>query len=140
MKTLRSIIFALSLLLVVSAAHAQSGRVSARIPFDFIVSNHLYPAGDYMLTPDGMSNPGVIIWNTDDQKAGLVLTTSCEKSARAEKTVLVFQRHGDQYFLDRVWIEGNTRGRQFPKGKIETQLARNHQDGEEVIVAGLVTR
>src|SRR5215470_6633021 len=139
MKALRSVVFALGLLLVVSAAHAQSGRVSARVPFDVIVNNHLYAAGDYMLSPDGMTNPSVLIRNTDDQKAGLVLTRSCEKSKPAEKTVLIFQRYGDQYFLDQVWTEGSTRGRQFPKSKIETQLAMNHQDREEVIVAGLVT-
>ena len=139
MKALRSVVFALGLLLVVSAARAQSSAVSARVPFDFIVNNHLYAAGDYMLSPDGMTNPSVVIRNTDDQSAGVVLTRSCEKSKPAEKTVLIFQRYGDQYFLDQVWTEGSTRGRQFPKSKIETQLAMNHADSEKVIVAALIT-
>src|SRR5215469_101570 len=102
MKALRSVLFALSLLLVVSAAQAQSSAVSARVPFDFIVNNHLYAAADYMLSPGSTTNASVIIRNTDDQKAGVVLINSCEKSTPAEKTVLIFQRHGDQYFRDQV--------------------------------------
>jgi hypothetical protein len=37
----------------VSAAHAQSGAVSARVPFDFVVGNETYSAGDYLLVPTG---------------------------------------------------------------------------------------
>ena len=69
----------------------------------------------------------------------MVLTEDCTKLEEAEKTVLIFHRYGDQYFLEQVWIEGNTIGRQFVKSKIETQLlGKNHQDREEVNVAANV--
>ena len=48
--------------------------------------------------------------------------------------MLIFHRYGDQYFWDQVWIEGNTIGRQLPKSKIESQLAKNHADRELVTV------
>ena len=92
---MRSVVFALGLLLVVSAAHAQSGAVSARVPFDFVVGKQVYAAGNYLLSPRGMSNESMLIHNTDEEKAGFVLTQSCEKSEPAEKTGLIFHRYGE---------------------------------------------
>src|SRR5215469_13958893 len=138
MKVLRSVVFALGLLLVVSAAHAQSGAVSANIPFDFIVGKQVYPAGNYLLRPWGTVHGDILIQNRDESRDSRVLTEDCTKLGEAEKTVLIFHRYGDQYFLEQVWIEGNTIGRQFRKSKIETQLAKNHQDREEVNVAANV--
>ena len=139
-KALHCVVFGLGLLLIVPAAHAQSSTVSAHVPFDFIVGEQVYSAGNYMLSPEGMITSSILIRNTDDGKAGLVLTQSCENLHRAAKTVLIFHRYSDQYFLEQVWVEGNTRGRQFPKSPIERKLlALNHQADDEVIVAALVT-
>jgi len=138
MKALRSVLFALGLLLVVSAAHAQSGAVSARVPFDFVVGNQVYSAGDYLLSSWGTANESILIRNTDESKGRLVLTQSCARLEKAEKGVLIFHRYGDQYFLYEVWTEGSTLGRRFPKSKIETQLAKNHTV-EVVMVAAPIT-
>ena len=139
-KALHCVVFGLGLLLIVPAAHAQSSTVSAHVPFDFIVGEQVYSAGNYILSSEGMTTSSILIRNTDDRKAGLVLTRSCENLHPAAKTVLIFHRYSDQYFLEQVWVEGNTRGRQFPKSPIETKLlALNHQAHDEVIVAALVT-
>ena len=84
MKTLRSVVFALGLLLVVSAAHAQSGAVSARVPFDFVVGNQVYSAGDYLLRPQGTDHlyvylrrhgyENTLIRNMDESKNGMIIT------------------------------------------------------------------
>jgi len=139
-KALHCVVFGLGLLLIVPAAHAQSSTVSAHVPFDFIVGEQVYSAGNYILSSEGMTTSSILIRNTDDRKAGLVLTRSCENLHPAAKTVLIFHRYSDQYFLEQVWVEGNTRGRQFPKSPIETKLlALNPQAHDEVIVAALVT-
>ena len=139
MKVLRTVLFALGLLLVVSAAHAQSAAVSANIPFDFIVGKQVYPAGNYLLRPWGTDHGNLLIQNRDESRDSMVFTEDCTKLGEAEKTVLIFHRYGDQYFLEQVWIEANTIGLQFPKSKIETQLVgKNHQDREEVNVAANV--
>jgi hypothetical protein len=150
MKAWRSAVFALGLLLVVSTAHAQSAAVSARVPCDFVVGNQVYSAGDYLLSSMGTEHvyaylrrhgyESNLIRNTDESKDGMVLTRPVERLDKAQKTVLIFHRCGDQYFLDQVWIEGNTIGRQFPKSKIETRLAKNHADREVVMVTALVTQ
>ena len=46
MKNLRSILLALTVLLLATAAQAQTTRVQASIPFDFVVGDHAYSAGD----------------------------------------------------------------------------------------------
>ena len=140
MKVLRSVVFALGLLLVVSAVHAQSGAVSANIPFDFVVGKQVYPAGNYLLSPWGMSDESILISSTGESKFGRVFTSPCEKPDRAAQTVLIFHRYGDQYFLEQVWTEGSRLGRQFPKSKIETQLAKKHTDHEVAMVPAPVTQ
>ena len=47
MKNLRSILLALTVLLLATAAQAQTTNVKASIPFNFVVGNHAYSAGEY---------------------------------------------------------------------------------------------
>ena len=138
MKILRSVVFTLGLLLAVSAAHAQSATVAAHVPFDFIVGKQVYPAGNYRLSPNGIGDKALVIRNTDESMSGITLTSSCAKLQPAAKTVLVFHRLGNQYFLDQMWVEGSSTGRQFRKSPIETELARNSNDREEVTLAALI--
>jgi hypothetical protein len=39
-----------------------------------------------------------------------------------------------------MWTAGDLTGREFPKGRIEVQLAQNHETPEVVIVAAVFTR
>jgi len=140
MKILRSFVCTLGLLLAVSAARAQSVPVSAKVPFDFIVGKQVFPAGNYLLSPGNSTGEAVVIRNTDESTyIGIALTQSCSKSSLAEKTALMFHRVGNLYFLEQVWVEGWQSGRQFRQSPIETQMARNHNDREEIIVAALIT-
>ena len=135
MKVLRSVVLALGLLLVVSAAHAQSGAVAVSIPFNFVVGNELYPAGNYLMSTWGVVRESILIQNRDELRYRMIPTHTCQKLERAEKTVLIFHRYGDQYFLEQVWLKGNTIGRQFFKGNLETQLAKDHSGATVTSVA-----
>lgn len=140
MKTLRFAMFALGFLVVVSAAQAQTTYLKANVPFDFVVGGQSLPAGEYSLRSLGMTSEVLAIHNDDQSDTQWALSYACEKLEPATKSVLVFRRVGDQYFLSRIWIAGNNRGREFPMSAIEKQLAMNHHDREEVIVAALITR
>ena len=100
MKVLRSFVLALGLLFVVSAAHAQSGAVAARVPFDFVVGSEVYPAGNYLLSSWGAARGSILIQSRDKLRYRMV-----------------------PVLLEQVWLQGNTFGRQFFKTNIETQLA-----------------
>ncbi len=47
MKNLRSALLALTVLLLATAAHAQQTNVKADVPFDFVVGDRAYSAGEY---------------------------------------------------------------------------------------------
>jgi hypothetical protein len=47
---------------------------------------------------------------------------------------------GNNYFLYQIWIEGNLSGREFPRGRLEVQLADNRLKPELVMVAAKISR
>ena len=139
MKTLRAMVVALGLLLVVSAAKAQSTNVRANIPFDFVVGNQTLSAGTYQLSSiDNVR--GITVRNLANREARMVLTHDASKLQPSDNTVLIFHRMGDEYFLSEIWVEGNSRGVEVPQSKIEKQMAMNRQEKQDVIVAALITR
>ena len=135
MKNLRSLLFALTVLLMATAAQAQQTSLKANVPFDFVVADHDYPAGEYTL--QSMLNSGLVIRikNIREASPGIALSSECSSREPSATTKLVFHRLGDRYFLYQVWIEGNSSGRQFRMSNTEIQLAQNKQRTELVIVA-----
>lgn len=140
MKNLRSVLFVVAVLLLATAARAQQIPVKADVPFDFVVGDRAYPAGEYTLK-SGLENSGILrLDNTQASIANFVSSNRCESRAASKETKLVFHRMGTRYFLYQVWVAGSMTGREFPKGRIEVQLAQNHETPEVVIVAAILTR
>jgi hypothetical protein len=139
MKNLRSILFALTVLLLATAAQAQTTNVKASIPFDFVVGDHAYPAGEYTVKSMNQSSAAIRIDNADESKKGITLSSVCQKRQRATQTTLVFQRMGNNYFLYQIWTEGKSLGREFSMSKAEVQLAKNYSKPELVIVAANIS-
>jgi hypothetical protein len=135
MKNLRPILFALTVLLMATAAQAQATHVRATVPFAFVVGDRAYAPGEYSLKSLENQNAAILIENTQRSGGSFVLSQTCSSAAPSTKTKLVFRVMGGNYFLYQVWIEGKDSGREFPKGHIETRLAQNHQKPEVVIVA-----
>jgi hypothetical protein len=138
MKNLRSILLALTVLLLATAAQAQTTNVKASIPFDFVVGDHAYPAGEYTVKSMSQSSSAIRIDNADESEKGITLSNECQKGQPATKTTLVFQRLGNNYFLYQIWTEGNSLGRELPMSKKEVQLAKN-DSSELVIVAANIS-
>jgi hypothetical protein len=139
MKNLRSILLALTVLLLATAAHAQTTNVKAGIPFGFIVGDHAYSAGEYTVKSLSQGSAAIRIDNADESEKGITLTHACSKAQPVVGTTLVFQRLGDNYFLYQIWTEGNSAGRQFPVSEKEAQLAKNYSKPELVIVAANIS-
>src|SRR5215468_5004444 len=122
MKHLRSVLFVFTALLLATAVRAQSTNVAASVPFDFVVADQAYPAGDYAVKSLGDTGVPILIRNNDRAEKGIALSTSCSSTKPSTTTKLVFHRMGDQYFLYQVWQEGSTTGREFPLSKTEIRL------------------
>jgi hypothetical protein len=139
MKNLRSILLALTVLLLATAAQAQTTNVKASIPFDFVVGDHAYSAGEYTVKSINQSSPAIRIDNADESEKGIALANACEKLQPATQTTLVFQRLGNNYFLYQIWTEGNSTGREFRMSKTQVQLAKNNSKPELVVVAANIS-
>jgi hypothetical protein len=135
MKSLRSILFALTVLLMATAAQAQQTSVRADVPFDFVVGNQAYPAGEYALKSLLGNGVPIRVENLQGETSKVVLSEACTSNKAATSTRLVFHRVGDSYFLYQIWQQGNTWGREFPVSRAERQIAQNHEKTELVIVA-----
>lgn len=141
MKVLRSISIVFALLLAVSAAHAQTPALQAAIPFNFVVGNHVLPAGHYLLNSNWYTSSNLIaLRDLDEPITSVTGTNACRVSEAPKTSKLVFHRIGNEYFLYQIWVAGESTGREFPKSKLEVQMAMNAPRAEEVIVAALLTR
>jgi hypothetical protein len=137
MKNLRSILLASTVLLLATAAQAQTTNVKASIPFDFVVGDHAYSAGEYTVKSMNQSGVPIRIDNADESEKGIILSNACQKGQPAAGTTLVFQRLGDNYFLYQVWTKGSSLGREFPRSKVEVQLAKNSEPELVIVAANL---
>jgi hypothetical protein len=136
MKKHLSALLGLGLLLATASAFAQTISLKANIPFNFVVNGKTLPAGEYTVQSMG-SERALSIRNSDQAAKSLVLANACESMRPVDRTKLVFRRYGDQYFLARVWIGGNTSGQEIPASKQEAELAARYSAPETVSVAAL---
>jgi hypothetical protein len=140
MKNLRSILIALTVLLMASAAQAQQTNVRAKVPFDFAVGNQTYSAGEYSLKSILLDGKPILVGNLQDSNSAIAMSSTCTASTRSTSTKLVFHRMGNEYFLYQIWEEGNSSGREFPVSKTERLMAQNHEKPELVIVAANISK
>ena len=131
MKNLRSILAALAVLLMATAAHAQQ-RITATVPFNFVAGDRAYPAGDYSFRNNGSV---LEITNAEQATTQVILSQACERVTPSLDTKLVFHSMGGYYFLRQIWVAGNSLGRELPRSHTQAQLAQNHVKSESVIVA-----
>ena len=97
MKNIRFILTVLgALLTMATAAQAQHTRVNATIPFNFVVGDRAYPAGDYSFTN---SDAVLQILPMPKEPAwGLLLSQGCQSARPSETTKLVFRKNGRLLF------------------------------------------
>ena len=125
---------------VAAPLSAQSIRLTATIPFDFIVGNKTMPSGDYNVMT-ASSTQILVIRNVEMKTATLALTqlASDESSSRPGTPMLVFNRYGDQYVLAQVWGSPGA-GREFGKSRTERELSKTASVKKLEIVAMLMPR
>ncbi len=140
MKSLRSILFvSAATVLMATVAAAQEPKVAAFVPFDFVVGDHAYPAGEYSLQSITSSGIVIRIASTDPVESSNVMSSASTGVLPATKTKMVFRQLGGHMFLYQVWIEGRLTGREFPKSDTEMRLAEDHEKAKMVIIAANVS-
>ena len=135
MKPERLFYIVAALVVVLSSiSHGQSsarGMVRANIPFSFILGNVTLQPGRYevALTWQGT------VWLTGP--GGSVHAVGSHGASRntAGESKLAFHHLEGHYFLEQVWLQGETAGRELPPMQMEREmLSTAKPDTVEVLV------
>lgn len=129
-------------LLILVAMVALPGLVSAQVrkvikadvPFDFIANGKSMPAGECTIQVRGEGQSMLLI--SSGKEHLFVSPNSAETLNPSEKTVLVFHRYGDRYFLSGISREGETSGYELPASRVEKELrAQKAPEGDVTLLA-----
>src|SRR5438552_8722567 len=143
--TMLSLVSMFTLCAAVASANAQlSSPIRAKIPFDFNVGEKKLPAGEYSFSSlPGFSDNKLMSVSSADARAHLFQSTfAAEVLTPKNKSTLVFNRYGDQYFLEQIWSGGEQEGTQVPQSRRERtirRLAQTQQSNMSGKVMGIET-
>jgi hypothetical protein len=111
MKYFRTILFAAAVLALGTAAQAQQTLIRTTVPFNFMIGDKLYPAGDYAVEKTAVASKVLGVYNLDRQEPILIVPQRCTTGgAISEKPKLVFDRMGGSYFLRQIWMANDSFG------------------------------
>jgi hypothetical protein len=100
-------------------------HVRADIPFNFAVGNKTFPAGTYDVGTIGSGDSKTLLLQARDSNASMMVGSNLAQTLEpTNKTKLVFNRYGKQYFLSQIWVEGANCGRQLLRTNREKEVAR----------------
>jgi hypothetical protein len=134
----RAIIFAVILavapLSVASHAEDLEGAVIVNIPFAFENGSQHFAPGLYTIRMEYQN----IMTIRGNAGSGIAITWFDEDRHPSDTTRVVFRRYGKKYFLDQVWIAGETTHTYTLPSKAETlEMAENRGASTSVLVAAL---
>ena len=110
----------LFVMLTAMSVYAQFDSVLvANIPFQFMIGNTAFPAGEYTVTY--MDTHLMRVQSQDHSESIFVITGPAQ--ARKMGNRLVFNRYGDQYFLSTIWRTGDP-GRAIRMSRSERKLVQ----------------
>lgn len=136
MKKQLLMVFA-GLLLAVGSAYAQTSRLVADIPFDFVVGNKVFPAGEYLIRSIGQNGVTLQLQNTDGKQGMFFTPHYCSSAQPQSESKLVFNMYGNHFYLSQIWTEGYDEGRELPKSGREVEEAQLEQGHHVVVLASL---
>jgi hypothetical protein len=126
-KQILAIVATLSIVttLTVTGWAGLSAKVTANIPFDFMVSGKTLPAGTYTVV-QGTSRNTLVIRNKANSVAISAITMEATDKTKAPR--LVFRSYGNQRFLVQVYDGYSGEGQELPKSKAEREAAKSVHD------------
>ena len=131
----RFLVLAAAALILGSTAYAQTVHVRAQVPFNFILGDKVYPAGEYTVQSLEYYSHSLFIRSGKVDASAVTLSYPTTSAKSAKQTVLVFHRMGNTYFLSEVWCADSKVGRGFPRSHTESTMAMMQTKPETVIVA-----
>jgi hypothetical protein len=117
--------------------HAQViGELEAKIPFQFHAGNAKLPAGNYIIHVLDNSDLMVMeITSADGATSALFEVGNAQAKSAPAKSELIFNKYGNQYFLARVFDEGNPNGSTVTESRYEKRLGQAAAEGQTHVPA-----
>ncbi len=117
---LTTALLTMSCLTAYTHASAQAPE-QAKVPFEFTVGQRVLPAGTYTIR-EVQSN--MIAIENREKGATLYFSTYPSDCVKAKANMLVFSKHGDQYFLREVRGGSGEYAEDIRPSKLEKELER----------------
>ena len=129
MKLHGAVLVTMLAMMMVGESMAQTIRMKANVPFDFIVNGSNLPAGEYTIQSFGAIDGKTLrVGNVGTHQGALANTIGMESAKAPSQTKLIFHRYGDRYFLAQVWVAGSDRGNVLPMSHRESELAKDYEN------------
>ena len=95
-------------------ANAQGrDRIEVQIPFSFVLSKRMLPAGKYVVERTDPNRPNILtLTNVDKSVVRVVLAQRVEKNMPSTASSLVFINRQGKLYLFQVWSVGSMNGAQ----------------------------
>jgi len=116
-------------------------RIQANVPFAFAVANTTLPAGNYEIKRVDDNAPNVLELRSADGRTSVIFETENAQTRddqAANKTELVFDKFGDEYFFSQLWVSGSVSGSELPKSRMEKRLASGGSQLEKHSLAAVM--
>jgi hypothetical protein len=138
-ETMKTQLFAIAVLGILTCAALPAQTVlQANVPFDFALGQSALPAGEYRIT---CSNTGLLMIREIGGKHSAMtlstpsLTTPPSGHSTRDAGMLLFQRYGDEYFLNGVWTPSSREGLAVPVSVRQKELASRLTRPEATTIA-----
>jgi hypothetical protein len=122
--------------LAASASPAQSSRLQADVPFEFVLGHKTLPPGRYLVVPPVSSNR-VVIQSADRKENFVVSVVNAKSIDNQQVSKLVFHRYGERHFLAQLWVRGSNWEWEIPPTSQERELAAQRTIDRNQSIVGL---
>ncbi|HEY3040590.1 MAG TPA: hypothetical protein VGJ66_17765 [Pyrinomonadaceae bacterium] len=139
--TMLSLVSMFTLCAAVASANAQlSYPVRAKIPFDFSVGDKKLQAGQYTFSRLSPGSKIMLASSADANTSVFQSTFGIQVLNAKNESKLVFNKYGDQYFLEQIWLSGQQEGTQVPESRSERTIRQQLSQTQQSNLSGKVTK
>ncbi|HAF12487.1 MAG TPA: hypothetical protein DCK99_02060 [Blastocatellia bacterium] len=122
--TMLAMIIALALATAAVSNAQSTNKITADIPFDFVVADRAMPAGEYSVRANSSQGDLLMVQSQDSRSSAIRWSNSLGPNKDKTHARLVFHRYGERYFLAEVWYGADSTGRQLLKSRQERAIER----------------
>jgi hypothetical protein len=111
---------------MVAKANSRS-EIAVTLPFEFVAGGKTLPAGTYTLRDVSDDPADGLILNSYENRASVIVHPIEIEKASANKSIVSFQRVGEQLFLDRIQTADTVYNIPVPRAAILLAAAPSHK-------------